>query len=107
MDLVDFNPTRLALRVGNGEFLLELNLTPDGTGIARLSEVSPDGSVKLISCSFRNDIRHPWRISMGHYFGHGATPRAAAMMCIRKSIGLPDETSEGPFRMEFFDHDSP
>jgi len=97
MNLVAFNPTRLALRVGNGEFLLDLNLAPDGTGVARLSEVMPDGNVALISCSLRYDVRHPWRFGQGGPYGQGATPRAAALMYLRKTMGLPDEAGEVPY----------
>jgi hypothetical protein len=80
MTITDFNPNRLSIRVGHRQFLLDLNLAADGTGIARLSVVDAEGKATLISSAFRRVPEQKWEF-MGAWGipGSGDTPREAAL----------------------------
>jgi hypothetical protein len=89
MTIVTFNPNRQTICLAGRDFLLDLNLREDGTGVARLSEVFADGGVCQLSCAFRPDPSHGWTFTIGYSTGTGSTPRAAALGCLSRELGLP------------------
>lgn len=86
--ILTFNPNRQAISTAGRDFILDLNLAKDGTGIARLSEIFPDESVRLITCSFRQNLQHDWSFSTDWRTGSGSTPAAAARELIKTMIGI-------------------
>lgn len=82
MSIVTFNPNRQMLQVADRVFLLDLNLRQDGTGIARLSEMEPNGRVTLITAGLRYHPHQDWTIGTGR----GATPKAAALDLLTPSF---------------------
>lgn len=68
-NLVAFNPNRQLIRVGNHEFILDLNLAPDGTGIARVSVIEPPGKPRLIGSAFKQRPEANWEFA-----GPGSMP---------------------------------
>lgn len=96
MSIVTFNPNRQMLQVAERVFLLDLNLRQDGTGIARLSEVEPNGHVTLITAGLRYHHCQDWTIGSGS----GATPKAAALdfltpSCMKQAIEEFSRSTEG------------
>jgi hypothetical protein len=67
--IVAFDPSRQFIRVGNHEFILDLNLTPDGTGIARVSVIESAGKPRLISSAFKQRPEANWEFA-----GPGSMP---------------------------------
>lgn len=65
-NLVAFNPNRQLIRVGNHEFILDLNLAEDGTGIARVSVIEPSGNPRLICSAFKQRPEANWEFSGAH-----------------------------------------
>jgi hypothetical protein len=68
-NIVAFNPNRQLIRVGNHEFILDLNLAEDGTGIARVSVLEPPGKPRLISSAFKQRPEASWEFA-----GPGSMP---------------------------------
>lgn len=85
MGIVAFNPNRQAIHVAGREYILDLNLRPDGTGIARLSEVDPGGRPTFLSASLRYDPGQAWVISTPRGAGSGRTAREAAVQALSPS----------------------
>lgn len=86
MGITSFNPNRHSIKIGNRQFILDLDLREDGTGIARLSELDPEGQAHLLTTSFRNHPRQEWAFSHEYFSGTGATPREAAIACLAKAM---------------------
>ena len=87
MGITSFNPNRHSIKIGNRQFILDLDLEEDGTGIARLSELDAEGRAHLLTSSFRNDLRQEWAFIKDGYAGTGASPREAAIACLVKRYG--------------------
>lgn len=88
MGITSFNPNRHSIKIGNRQFILDLDLAEDGTGIGRLFELDSEGRAHLLTTSFRNHPRQEWAFSQDGYTGTGATPRLAAIACLVKCYGL-------------------
>lgn len=88
MGITSFNPNRHSIKIGNRQFILDLDLREDGTGIARLSELDAEGQAHLLTTSFRNHPSHEWAFSHEYFSGVGTTPRGAAIACLIKCCGL-------------------
>jgi len=87
-NLVIFDPNHKAIRLANRVFLLSLNLREDGTGLARLSEVSAEDKTTFLVCAFKQTVDQEWVFNLDMWSGRDANPRAAASECLRKRHGL-------------------
>lgn len=85
-NVLPFRANRKAIRYGNRDFLLDTSHVENGTGIARLLEVLPDGRTAMVSCSYCRDSAQGW------FFGDYShpipmpTPEEAAREFIKMAI---------------------
>jgi hypothetical protein len=83
METVEFNPSRQAIRVGSRIFLLDLNVSADGTGVVRLFRVESSGSMSFLGAFAQFTPGGRWHV----FDGSGATPREAALDFLHRSLG--------------------
>lgn len=97
MGIIAFNPNRQAIHVAGRAYVLDLILRPDGTGIARLSEVDGSGRLNFLSASLRYDPRRPWEISTPRGNGSGASAREAALQGLSPRGARPRDRDPAPW----------